>query len=322
MGRYILHRLLWMIPVILAVAILITTIMFFVPGDLAEIALGSQATQEQLDHYRETHGLNGSYLERTWNYLSGVFFHFDFGESYLYGTSVTNDILTRLPHTAIVAVFSVLVMVIISFPLGIISGLKRNSFFDRAAMVVSLAGVSMPNFWVAIMLVVAFAVKLDWLPALGIGGPQYYILPVIAAAVGGIAGLTRQIRGSLLDVIRADYITTARSKGISESKVIFKHMIPNALIPIITSIGATLNQKISGALIIEIVFSIPGIGSYLTTALGSRDYTAVQGTIIFLSVIHASIVLLTDLTYAFVDPRIKAQYTRKKRRVSNVSKAV
>ncbi len=318
MGRYVLHRVLWMIPVILCVAILITLIMCLVPGDLAEIALGSNATPEQLENYREMHGLNGTYLQRIWNYLSGVFFHFDFGTSYLYSTPVATDIIQRFPRTLIIAFFSVLLMLAISFPLGILSGLHRNSVLDRVAMIVSLAGVSMPNFWLAIMLVLVFSVNLGWLPSMGLGGVQYYVLPVISAAIGGIAGLTRQIRGSLLDVVRADYITTARSKGLNERRILYKHMLPNALIPIITSIGNTLNQKISGALIIEIVFSIPGLGSYLTTALGDRDYTAVQGTIIFLSVIHCIIILLTDLTYAFVDPRIKAQYTRKKRRVSNV----
>lgn len=307
-----------MIPVILCVAILITLIMCLVPGDLAEIALGSNATPEQLENYREMHGLNGTYLQRIWNYLSGVFFHFDFGTSYLYSTPVATDIIQRFPRTLIIAFFSVLLMLAISFPLGILSGLHRNSVLDRVAMIVSLAGVSMPNFWLAIMLVLVFSVNLGWLPSMGLGGVQYYVLPVISAAIGGIAGLTRQIRGSLLDVVRADYITTARSKGLNERRILYKHMLPNALIPIITSIGNTLNQKISGALIIEIVFSIPGLGSYLTTALGDRDYTAVQGTIIFLSVIHCIIILLTDLTYAFVDPRIKAQYTRKKRRVSNV----
>lgn len=308
MGRYIIKRLLWMIPIILCVTILIFTLMYFVPGDYAGIALGANATQQQVEEFRELNGLNRSYIERLGDYLYSVFLKQDFGKSYIYGTSVTDDIMERAPRTFILAVGTILVGFVVGIPLGIAAALHRNSLLDHLAMGVSMIGTAMPSFWAGLLLVLLFSLKLHWLPSQGMGGPEYYILPCLGMGFAGISGQCRQMRSSLLEVINADYVTTARSKGISERRVLLKHELPNALIPIITGLGGTFGMMLGGTLVIENVFGIPGIGAYMVTAIGNRDYTAVEGSVIFLAIIFALGMLLVDLCYAFVDPRIKAQY--------------
>ena len=320
MGRYILKRLLWMIPIILAVTILIFTLMYFVPGDFASIVLGSNATQQQLEEFRELNGLNDPYIVRLGEYLYDVFVKFDFGKSYIYSTDVTADIMERAPRTFILAFGTIMVGFIFGIPLGIAAALHRNSALDHIAMGVSMIGTAMPSFWAGLLLVLLFSVKLGWLPSQGMGGPEYYILPCLGMGLAGISGQCRQMRSSLLEVINADYVTTARSKGISENRVLLKHELPNALIPIITGLGGTFGMMLGGTLVIENVFSIPGIGAYMVKAIGNRDYPAVQGSVIFLAIIFALGMLLVDLCYAFVDPRIKAQYeasSKKKKKVKS-----
>ena len=313
MYRYILKRLLLMIPVLLGVTILIFTIMYFAPGDPAAQILGSTASLDQIEAKREELGLNDSYLERLGDYLSDVFLHLDFGKSYINGRSVAQDILSRYPETFTIAIFSILLALIIGIPLGVIAATHQNKLGDYISMIISLLGVSMPNFWVALMLVIWFALGLGWLPATGIGAAKFYVLPCIACAFGGIASIARQTRSSMLEVIRADYIVTARSKGQTEKKVIYRHALSNALIPVITSAAGCFGSLLGGALVIETVFAIPGLGTYMVTAINSRDYPAIQGSIFFVAFTFSIMMLLVDLIYAFVDPRIKAQYQGKVR---------
>jgi peptide/nickel transport system permease protein len=238
----------------------------------------------------------------------------DFGESYIYSSPVLADLLSRFPRTFAIALGTMLVSVVCGVPLGIWATVRQNSFVDRAILVASLGGASMPSFWLALLLVIAFSLKLRWLPSYGIGGPQYYILPVIANGVAGIASNARLARSSLLEVVRADYTTTARSKGISEKAVLFRHALPNALIPIVTSAGTILGFMIGGTVVIETVFTIPGIGMYMVSSIGNRDYNAVQGSVIFLAFLFSVTILLVDILYAYIDPRIKSQYEGAKRR--------
>ena len=308
MIRYILKRLLWMIPIIIAVTILIFTLMYFVPGDFTSIVLGSNATQAQIEEFREAQGLNDPYFVQLGRYLKRLIIDHDFGNSYIYSTSVMDDLLERFPRTAILAIGTMLVGVIFGVPLGIAAALNRNTWVDKLAMLVSMIGTAMPSFWAGLLLVLLFSLKLGWLPSQGMGGPQYYILPCLGMGIAGISGQCRQMRSSLLEVVRADYVTTARSKGISEAKVLFKHELPNALIPTINALGGTFGMMLGATLVIENVFSIPGIGAYMVSAIGNRDYPAVEGSVIFLAVIFALGMLIVDLAYAFVDPRIKAQY--------------
>lgn len=315
MTRYILKRLVWMIPIIFFVAVLIFIIMDFVPGDPATILLGSSgATAEELEKARELMGLNAPFFTRLFLYLRDAFLHFDLGTSYQTSTPVMQELLTRFPRTLILSLCSMLISVVFGIPLGIYAANHRNSISDRLSMLVSLLGVSMPSFWLGLLLVLLFSLRLGWLPAFGIGGIQYYILPAFANAFGGLAGEARQMRSSVLEVIRSDYVTTARAKGQSERKIMLKHILPNSLIPVITYSGSIFGRMLGGTLVIENVFSLPGIGSYMIQAINNRDYPAVQGSIIFCAVTFSLVMLLVDILYATIDPRIKAQYSGKEKR--------
>ena len=291
MGKYIGKRLLLMIPVVIGVAITIFTIMYFVPGDPAQIILGTSATEADLAAKRTELGLDQPYLVRLGTYLSDIFLHGNFGKSYINNTPITQELLGRLPRTLLLGVISIAIALLVGVPLGISAAVHQGSWMDNICMFIALVGVSMPTFWVALMLVI-----------------QYYILPCIANSFGGIATQARQARSSMLEVIRSDYITTARAKGVSEHKVIYGHALPNALIPIVTVAGSNLAHMFGGSLIIEQVFSIPGIGTYMITAVNSRDYPVVEGCVIFLAITFSIMMLLVDLAYAYIDPRIKAQY--------------
>ena len=314
MIRYIGKRLLWMIPVMLGIAILIFSIMYICPGDPAASMLGVGATQVQIEAKREEMGLNDPYIVRLGNYLSDVFLHFDLGDSYMYGTPVIDGLMERMQYTLVIAVICMLLQIFIGTPLGIVAATHRNGLADRICMFIAMLGVSIPAFWLALMMVVLFSVNLGWLPAYGIGGLEYYIMPCLANCLAGVASQARQTRSSMLEVLRSDYITTAKAKGLSNRTVLLRHALPNALIPIITIVGNGMGMMLGGTVVIENVFSIPGIGSYMTTAINCRDYPIVMGGVLLLGLIFSLIMLLVDIVYAFVDPRIKAQYEGKKRR--------
>jgi peptide/nickel transport system permease protein len=307
-----------MIPVVLGVTILVFTIMYFIPGDPVRMMLGPEATYEQIATKRAELGLDDPYLVRLGRFVGNIVLRFDFGKSWVYNTPVTMELFNRLPRTFIIAVACITLQILIGIPLGIIAAINHNSWGDRVAMFIALFGISMPNFWIGLMLVLFFSVRLGWLPPYGIGGLKYYILPVIANAFVGIATQARQTRSSMLEVIRSDYITTARAKGLSEFNILLKHALPNALLPVITVIGNGMGQLMAGAVVIETVFSIPGVGMYLVGGINSRDYAVVQSSVIFLAIWFALVMLLVDLVYAFIDPRIKAQFAGKKRRKRHV----
>jgi ABC-type dipeptide/oligopeptide/nickel transport system permease component len=317
MGRYILKRLLQMIPVILGVTILVFTILYFIPGDPVRLLLGAEPTPAQVEAKREAMGLNDPYLVRLGKYVEGIFLHFDFGKSWIYNTPVTSELLQRFPRTLTIAVICMLMQILIGTPLGIIAAVNRNGVGDRLSMFIAMFGISMPNFWVALMLVLFFSVKLGWLPPFGMDGLKFYILPCIANAFPGIATQARQTRSSMLEVIRSDYITTARAKGMSEFQILMKHALPNALLPIITVVGNGMGMLLAGTVVIEMIFAIPGVGWYLVGGIGNRDINVVQSSVIFLAIAFTLIMLLVDLAYAFIDPRIKAQFAVHKRRKQN-----
>ncbi len=317
MGRYILRRLLWMIPVVLGVTVLVFTIMYFIPGDPVKMMLGAEATPDEIAAFRQRLGLNDPYLVRLGRFVGGIVLRFDFGESWVYNTPVTTELLRRFPRTITIAAACIALQILVGIPLGIIAAVNHNSWVDRIAMFIAIFGVSMPGFWIALMLVLLFSVRLGWLPPYGIGGLKYYILPVIANGFPGIATQARQTRSSMLEVIRSDYITTARAKGMSELQILLKHALPNALLPVITIIGNGMGMLLAGAVIIESIFSIPGVGMYLVGGINTRDYNIVQSSVIFLATAFTLINLLVDLAYAFIDPRIKAQFAAKARRKSH-----
>lgn len=319
MTRYVIKRLLIMIPLLIAVGVIMYTLMEFVPGDPVDIVLSTGFhTEEEKDLMREAMGLNRPFVVRLGDYISGVFLHFDFGTSLLDGTSIKTALITRFPNTLYIAIFSILLTVVVGLPLGIYTAVHANSLGDKASLFITLLFDCMPSFWMALLLVLLFSVKLKWLPSSappsGSKSLVYFILPTLANSLGGLAGFTRQVRASMLEVIRSDYVTTARSKGLPEHDVVYGHALPNALIPILTVVGMRFGSMLGGATIVEVIFSIPGIGQYLVNAINGLDYTAATGSIIFIAFTFSVIMLLTDLLYAYADPRIKAQYTASSRK--------
>jgi len=321
MLRYILKRLLWTIPVILGVTFIVYALLDMAPGDPATLVLSVDATEEQRDAWREENGLNDPFLVQFGRYCYRVVTEFDFGNSYTTKRSVGDEIAARLPKTMLVALLGVALGQLIGIPVGILSAVKQYSWQDNLFMVLALLGVSVPAFWSGLMLSILFALKLRWLPASGLYGPEYYILPTITLSLAGMGSTARMTRSCMLDVIRQDYITTARAKGVSERTVIFRHALKNALVPIITQTGMGVCALMGGAMITEIVFSIPGIGTYMVNSIKGMDYPCILGSVITVSICTSIILLIVDLAYAFVDPRIKAQYQSGRKAKKEAKKA-
>ena len=302
--------------VVLIASIVIFTLVYFTPGDPVKIMMPPEATIVELEAKRHDLGLDQPYLVQLGNFLYNAFIRFDLGNSWIRGVPVMDGLKERLPYTFELGILSILVSTIIAIPLGVTAATHQDRWQDRFCMVFGMICISLPDFWIALLMVILFSLKLNWLPPSGIGGPSYLIMPVIASALHGIGSLSRQTRSSMLEVIRSDYITTARSKGLKEHDVIYKHMLPNALIPVITMIGQSFAGVVAGTVIIEQVFARPGVGTYLTNAITTRDYPIIRGCVIVLAIFTAILMLLVDLAYAAVDPRIKAQYAgQSKRRV-------
>lgn len=314
MWRYILKRLGWMVIIMLCVTILIFTITYFIPGDPARTMLGSLASASEVANMRAKLGLDKPYLVQLGTYLKDLIFHLDFGISWSYNVPVVQELFARLPVTILVGGVAMVVQILLGIPLGVFAAVHQSRWQDYVSIGLSMILVSLPDFWVALMLIVLFSVKLGWLPAYGIEGWQNFVMPVIATAISGIAMNARQARSAMLEVFRADYITTARAKGQVEKKVIWRHMFPNAMMPIITIVVSGLTRIVGGTAIVENIFSIPGVGQYMLNGINSMDFPVIRGSVIVLSLFSALSVLLMDLVYAFVDPRIKAQYAGGKRR--------
>lgn len=325
MGRYIIKRLLWLIPVILGVCVFIFSVMNLVPGDPAMIILGPGASPAELAKKRDELGLSAPFLQRLWTYMQHVFLNFDFGRSYITGSQISQELFQRLPKTFLVGFVSIAVAVVVGVPLGVTAAVRQNGWADRVCMLIAIVGISVPEFWLALMMVILFALDLKWLPPSGVASWTGYILPWLALSFGGLAALARQARSSMLEVIRSDYIVTARAKGVPEHVVLYKHALPNAMVPVITIAGSRLAGIFGGSVVIETVFSIPGVGTYLVGAIANRDYPVVEGCVLFLAITFSVMMLLVDLVYAVVDPKIKALYVghgrrgRRGPRVSNVS---
>lgn len=313
MGRYIIKRLFMMIFVVFGVAVLIFTIMYFTPGDPVEIILGSSAPAEAIAEKRAQLGLDDPYIVQLGRFLLDTV-HGDFGQSYINSVPVWTELRNRLPYTLIIAVSCMLLNVLVGIPLGVTAAVHKDGPADKLCMLFAMFCISVPGFWVGLILVIIFALKLRWFLPYGISQWSCFVLPCAAASLVGIGNLARQSRSSMLDVIHADYVTTARAKGLPEHRVIYKHALSNALIPIITVIGNRFGASLGGTIVIETVFSIPGIGMYVTAAIGNRDYPVIRGSVVFLAIAFSIIMLIVDLIYAFIDPRIKAQYVSRKGR--------
>ena len=307
MVRYVIRRLLLMIPVIIGVTLLIFMLQAFTPGDPAKLALGNDATEEELQQWREERDLNAPILVQYGKYMWGVL-HGDFGISYRSPKNITTTIFERWPTTFLVAILSVSISALIGVALGIIAALHRNSWVDSFARFLGMLGVSMPNFWFALLMIMQFALNLKWFPVSGFYGPEYWVLPMATVGILGSAGLLRLTRSAVLDSLSADYIRTARSKGQKEGKIVLHHVLRNALIPIVTSIGGHFAAALGGTIILEQIFAIPGLGQLMVNAIYQRDYPLIRGSVLLVAVADSVVNLLVDLIYAWIDPRVMAAF--------------
>ena len=299
-----------LIPVVIGVTFLVFFILNLSPGDTAAMIAGEGADAETIEATRKDLGLDQpviiQYGKYMWNLLHG-----DMGQSYKTKREVFPTLMAAFPNTAKLAFWSILVAVAIALPVGIISATRQYRAVDNVGMVVALLGVATPNFWLGLMLIILFSLNLGWLPSGGMGGWKNYIMPAITLGTGDAALITRMTRSSMLEVVRQDYIRTARAKGVPEKRVILKHALRNALIPVVTVIGLQFGSLLGGATLTETVFAWPGVGRTIVDAIKSKDTPIVMGGIVLLTITFSVVNLLVDILYAFIDPRIKAQYKKK-----------
>ena len=310
MTDYIVKRIIMLVPVVLMVQFFVFTILYLSPGDPTVAILGENVHPDDRNTLREEMGLNDPFIEQLGRYIGGVF-RGDFGSSYVSQTPVLPDLLQRFPVTLLLASLSMCIMVIIGLPIGIISAVKQYSLGDTALTTLTMILVSMPTFWTGLLLIMLFSLTLGWLPPSGWFGPTNWIMPSLAIGLSNMGYMGRTTRSSMLEVIRQDYVRTARAKGMKELNIIFKHILRNSLIPILTVFGNQLGVNLAGSMITEQVFSIPGIGTYMFTAINRRDYPVVLGCVLFIAIIFTLLNLIIDIIYAFIDPRIKEQYKMK-----------
>lgn len=308
--QYIFKRSIMLFPVLLGVTLLVFTIISLTPGDVAAMILGQGATAESVAKLRHQLGLDEPLLVQYGRYLAHLF-RGDMGISYATQKPVVDEIMGRFPYTLTLAFYSILVSLILSIPIGVISAVKQYSFFDNLGMVFALVGISMPSFWLGLILIILFALNLGWFPSGGADQWKSIVLPAITLGVASTASIARTTRSSMLEVIRQDYIRTAKAKGVGNLQVILKHALKNALIPTLTVIGLEFGELLGGAILTETVFSWPGIGRLMVESIQRKDTPMVLGCIIVFSVAFSMVNLIVDILYAIVDPRIKANYQKK-----------
>jgi len=304
MLKYIVKRILLMIPVLVFMTIIVFTIFFFAPGDPVSRIAGPNVTPEVYESIKRKYGLDQPYIVQYWRFMKSVI-EGDLGISILQERPVIDMIKERLPVTLEIGLLGFLITFVIAIPAGVMAAVKKNTFVDYLCMSGTLVGVAIPTFWFGMLLMYFFAYKLRWFPISGYGTIKHLILPSFAIGLTNAAITARMVRSSMLEVLKQDYVRTARSKGLQEKVVIYRHALKNAMIPIITLMGLRLGWIIGGSVALEIIFSIPGIGRLMVDSILARDYPVVQGAMLVLtsSIIVANI--LADVLYAIVDPRIR-----------------
>ena len=304
MGRFLARRLVLTIPVLLGVATLVFSLIHLIPGDPAQAMLGEAAPQSDVEELRRRLGLDRPLLEQYGAFLRGLVTG-DLGTSLRTGMPVTDQIVERMPATFELAAAAMLVAIAFSMPLGILAAVRRGTMVDHAAMTVSLAGVSVPNFWLGPLLAIVFAVELGWLPVSGRGTWAHLVLPAISLGAALAAILARMTRATMLEELREQYVLAARARGVSRARAILRHAFRNSLIPVVTLVGLQFGAVLTGAVITETIFAWPGIGRLLIQSIGFRDYPLVQGCILLIAVTYVGVNLLTDVVYGVLDPRIR-----------------
>jgi len=316
--RYILKRLLWLIPVIIAVSFIVFLLMDLAPGTIIDSMITDQMTQEDIDDLKAMYDLDKSVMYRYGKYMLRLV-QGDLGTSDNYGLSVWEIYIERLPNTLLLAFSSLIFGSVIAIPLGILASRRAGKLTDNFVTALSLVGMSMPGFWLGLLLLLLFALQLGWLPSGGNrDGIRSLILPAVCSGFLLMASATRQTRSSMLEVLSMDYLRTARAKGVPEKTVIRKHALGNAWIPILTQLGGSLCMSIAGSAVIEAVFAWPGVGRTIIESVRARDVTTTTGCVIMTTILYVLVQLIVDLLYAFVDPKIKSQYAgggRKRKRV-------
>ncbi len=308
MWRFVLKRVLTIIPIMLGTTFIVFSIMSFAPGDAVGM-LAADASQEEKAALRQELGLDDPLLIQYARYIKNLLLG-DMGISYKSGAPVTEELAARIPYTALLAVVASIITIILAIPLGVIAAIRQNTFFDTSSMVFCLLGISIPPFWLGLLLILSFGVKLKMLPVSGSGSWAHLIMPAITQSVAGLATIARVTRSSMLEVIRQDYIRTARAKGIAYNQVIRRHALKNSLLPTITVAGLQVGALLSGAVVTETVFSWPGIGRFLVSSISWRDTPCVLGCVVIFVLTFSIINLIVDILYGFVDPRIKAIYKK------------
>ena len=312
MLAYIIRRLLLLIPVLVIVGIIVFTLIHLTPGDPASVMLGREATNEQKEALREQLGLNDPFLVQFVNWFLDAL-RLDFGESLFIGKPVTEALLDRVQPTGLLTLYALTLSILIAIPSGVIAATRANSLLDRLLMVLSISGAAIPSFFFGILLILLFAVVLSWLPSggyVGIGEDpvqhfRYMILPTIALGVSAAGLLARLVRSTMLDVLNQDYVRTAYAKGLRERRVVLLHALRNAMLPILTIIGISLAGMLGGAVVVETVFNIPGMGRLLVQSVTRRDFPVVQGAVMTVAAVQVIVMLLIDVLYVYVDPRVR-----------------
>ncbi|MEA4849591.1 MAG: ABC transporter permease [Clostridiaceae bacterium] len=310
MYRYILNRLILIIPILLGVTLIIFGIMELTPGDPASIILGAGADQEAIDMLNEELGYNRPVWERYTAYIYNVVTKLDFGTSYRTRLPVFESIKDRIPVSVQLALSTILFASIVGIPIGVISAVKQYTPLDTVPTVISLFLAALPGFWMGMMMLYFFSLKLGWFPSNGVGTWKHFILPMISLGLPYAGQEMRFTRSSMLETTRQDYVRTARAKGATERIVIWKHALKNALLPVITVTGGNFGALLGGAVVTETLFNIPGLGSLVVTSIKLKDVPMVMGCTLVLATMFSLILLGVDLLYAMIDPRIKAKYSK------------
>ena len=310
MRSYLVRRLVLAVPVVLGVATLVFLLIHLIPGDPVEIMLGESALPADRDALREALGLDRPILEQYGSFLWGLC-RGDLGVSLQQRRSVTALIREHYPATLELTLAAMLISLLIALPAGILSGIRQYSVWDHSTMFLALLGVSMPNFWLGPLLIWVFSIQLGWFPVSGKGGLAHLLLPALTLGASMAAIVARMTRSSVLEVLREDYVMTARAKGLSEARIVLKHVLRNAMLPVLTVVGLQFGALLAGSIITETIFSWPGLGTLMVKAIQTRDYPVVQGCVLVIALSYVLVNLLTDLLYGVIDPRIRYEGNRK-----------
>ena len=310
MIRYVAKRLVLLIPIVLGIAFIIFCIMEMTPGDPARLILGPDATAEAVAAMRAELGLDRPFLLRFFEYVFDAVTKLDFGNSWRSNQPVVEEIFERLPVSLRIAFNGIIFASLVGIPLGVLSAVKQYSVADNISRVGAMFFVAVPAFWFAMILILVFGLYLKWVPTSGISSWKCYILPMVTLGLTYGGRILRITRATMLETIRQDYIVTAKAKGVPYKRIVFSHALRNALLPVVTTIASSFGALLGGAIITESVFSMPGLGSLIVSSIKSKDTPLVMGSIILLAICFTVIMLIVDLVYAFIDPRIKAKYAK------------